>query len=498
LKREFFGFPIWLLAIGLVCIIYHILVLPISPLPWFDETYFASMTLNFMETGEFNPKIGPLLDYYYPQSKAYGPGYFLVLASVYKFFGFGVFQTRIPGLLFGFITPFLGYKILKESGCKIIFCSFFVFLLLFDTIFLQNIHSGRMDSMALMLAFSGIYCLVVGLKNGSISSFILTGLFFGFAILTTPRIAVCLIGPALFLGFSFLRRPGLDIFKRAIVVLLLVLAIYSIWVFWGFGGPIQAYNYFFGAPNEKLYFNNLASAYMDARQYVPFFQIPAICISLLGVIYLLATNKLNQAPIFWIFILNLVAYYYLVYDTGIYSIFSVPFVYGLILYALNAVPLPFESKFYLKWILYSLLFFNIALFASKNILVWATSNTREMSTVQEQISKVIPKGSRVIGEEIFYYAVINSGSDFQYLDRGADGPRRRNYHEKVYDYQYVISRVPASSKAEFDYYNASAHLKLVHEIKFPKASGSFVAFRSFLAQLGFYFPRGYEGKIYRR
>jgi len=498
LNRTFFDLPLWLwlTLISLFC--YHILVLPISPLPWFDETYFASMTLNFMETGEFMPKIGPMLDFYYPQSKAYGPGYFLALSLVYKLFGFGLFQTRIPGLICGFVILVLGFKILRLSNLSVIFCSIFSILLLFDPIFLQNIHSGRMDSMALMLALGGIYSLLKGLDKSKFWWFFTSGILFGLALLCTPRIAVTIIGPALALTVLFFLKPSKSLFWKSISTLSLIIGLYSLWIFWGFGGPVEMYNYFFGAPKEKLGFNSLAGGYISSSLYFPKFQIPALVLAGISVIYLLISKRLKQSFLFWICLINIFVFYKLVNDTGIYSIFLILFIYMLILIGTNEFGAKFKLAKEANVVLSALMFFNFSTFSVKNILIWTYSANRNSKIVQAQITRNIPKGSRVIGNELFYYFIIKSGSDFQYLERGADTPRRREYHEKIYNYEYVVSSDPPSNINEFNHYAERGNLKEIHKIKFPKPPGWQIRLRSVLAQLGFYFPNGYEGKIYKR
>ncbi len=456
------------------------------------------MGLNFLETGTFEAKISPMSDFYYPQTKVYGPGFFLVLSSIYKLFGFGIFQTRIAGLIFGFITILTGFKILKAHGVKEVLCSSFVLLLLFDTIFLQNIHSGRMDSMALMFTFLGIFQVIKVLQNKKWINFILVGLFFGFALLTTPRIAVCLIGPTIILIVFFLYEPSISLFIKCLSVLLAILSLYSIWVVWGFGGPIEFYSYIFGAPKVKIKYESVAAIYISGNGYIPKFQIPAILLSAVLLISSLIIKRKYFDSLLWISILSLVPYYLLVKDTGIYSIFSIPYVYLIICISINTI---FNNKilgtnlFFLSKIIIAI---NILIFISKNSLVVLFSSERKSESIQKQIENTIPKGSRVIGEEIYYYLVKRSGSEFQYLDRGADTYNRKLYHENKYDYQYVISRDPPANINEFNYYNLKGDFKLIHKIEKPEIPGFLIKLRSYLANFGIIFPKGYEGTIYLR
>jgi len=497
MKREFLGIPVWLLVgIGLL-FIYHLFTLTISPMPWFDETYFASMTLNFVEKGEFLPPIGPMLEFFYPQSKAYGPAYFVVMAGVLKVFGFGILQMRIPALLFGFLFILTVYKILTISNIKQSLRIFVVLLLLFDPIFLQNIHSGRMDSMAILLVVLGIYQLLVGFRKNLFIHFAACGFFFGLALLTTPRIAVNLAGPGLIAAFFYLSNPNWKRFFSLLIIPLLVFGLYSIWVFWGFGGYEQAYNYFFGKPKEALYFQSLAAIYVSSRKYIPPFQYPVLFV--FGVF--LSINvyfRRNTEWIFWISIFNLLSFYALVNDTGIYSIFSMPWIYiGLACIAQSFFSME-RIESIMRIALSCVFLLNLSLFFLKNTVIWLYAGSRNISIVQQQISKNLPKGSRVIGDEAYYYFILNSGSDFQYLDRGAATHQRINYHENIYKYQYIIVRNPPMNQFAFDHYTKALAPHEIAKIKMPVPSDFAQSLGRILTKLKIEIPKGYEGTIYKR
>jgi len=81
----------------------HLATVMISRLPWFDDTFFASIADSVRRTGQFTLGVGPLwID---GPVYLYGPVYFLTLAGVFDVFGFGLTQTRVPGLLCGFGRP---------------------------------------------------------------------------------------------------------------------------------------------------------------------------------------------------------------------------------------------------------------------------------------------------------------------------------------------------------------------------------------------------------
>ena len=489
--------PVWLWVIWALALVYHLLTIEISPMPWFDETYFASMTLHFQKTGEFMPQIGPMLEYYYPQSKAYGPAYFLVIAASFKVFGFGMIQMRIPALLFGFFSIPVVYKILGLSNIQAGFRNFVFVLALFDPIYLQNIHSGRMDSMALFFAFGGIYFLLKGFSQNSFIFYLGCGLSFGVALLTTPRIAVSLIGPVVALILFFFSKPTTKQFFFSLSVAILIAALYSIWVFWGFGGYQEAYQYFFGKPKEVLYFKSLADGYISYKKYIPVFQIPVLII--LGVfISLTVYYRRAMVWIFWISMFNLVAFYTMVNDTGIYSIFSMPWAYICLACIGQSFTLFVFQEKMLKIGMIGLVALNVSIFTLKNTVIWLFAASRDTEIVQKQVSQLIPKGSRVIGDEAYYYFVMKAGSDFQYLDRGASTPQRIDYHKNQYKYDYIIVRNPAANPFELEWYFKSQTHKEVGSILVPRSGNTAQNLSSLLSKIKIEVPKGYEGKIYKR
>lgn len=494
---DFGKIPFWIWILWGTALGYHILTIDISPMPWFDETYFASMTLHFQKTGEFMPQIGPMLEYFYPQSKAYGPAYFLVVASSFKLFGFGMIQMRMPGLLFGFLSLLLIYKILSLSNIWAGFKNFVFILTLFDPIYLQNIHSARMDSMALFFVLSGIYFLLRAVNHDNLFFYVGCGLSFGIALLTTPRIAVSMIGPVVALILFFFSKPTVKQFCLSLLVAVFIAALYSIWVFWGFGGYQQAYQYFFGKPKEVLYFKSLADGYISYKKYIPLFQIPVLVI-LAVFISLTVYYRRAMVWIFWISMFNLVAFYTLVNDTGIYSIFSMPWVYiCLACIGQSLATFPFQVKL-LKVGMICLTILNVSIFTLKNTVIWMFAASRNTEVVQKQISERIPKGSKVIGDEAYYYFIMKAGSDFQYLDRGASTDLRIDYHLNQYKYDYIIVRNPPSNQFELQWYLKSQPHKQLGFILVPKAGSTAQSLSDLLSKVKIEVPRGYEGIIYKR
>ena len=145
-----------------------------------------------------------------------------------------------------------------------------------------------------------------------------------------------------------------------------------------------------------------------------------------------------------------------------------------------------------------LIILNISIFSLKNTVIWLFAASRNTEIVQDQISKIIPKGSKVIGDEAFYYFVMKAGSDFQYLDRGASTPQRIDYHRNQYQYQYIIVRSPAANPFELEWYFKSQPHQEIGSIRVPGAGSVAQSLSNLLSKIKIEVPKGYEGKIYKR
>ena len=75
---------------------FHLLMLSRSPIPYFADTFFASISHTFTQTGEMRLSVSPL--WMNGPVYLYGPIYFYAQRLVYEVLGFGILQSRILGL----------------------------------------------------------------------------------------------------------------------------------------------------------------------------------------------------------------------------------------------------------------------------------------------------------------------------------------------------------------------------------------------------------------
>ena len=383
--------------------LYHLLTLQISPVPWFDETFFASITTSYATIGKFNLGIAPFA--YNNELLIYGPLYFWITSFFTKIFTFNIFFFRLAGVLFGFSSLFIFYKVLRLF-LKSELSYLIIFAIAIDPIFNTSIHSGRMESAALFFAFVSIFLYFKAASKTfsypfTLVLFSVSGLAFSLALLTTPRIGVLL--PALgiiqllyiFNTFTWRKVLEITIFGTTLV------AVYFLWILYAFKSVHNFINY-----------------YSQFKGYVgsSWFNFPKqqILLIILTLISFLVGSFLNYRQFFTKLIIlstfTCLLFYLFVSDSGPYSVIIVPFLYAIMgtTTSLFYSSLKLRNKSIFKisrltpWIL--IISFNLLFFTIKAITIYVTSDTRNPQFINAFIKRCIPPGSKVIGEPLYYYS----------------------------------------------------------------------------------------------
>lgn len=208
-------------------------------------------------------------------------------------------------------------------------------------------------------------------------------------------------------------------------------------------------------------------------------------------------KKWRQPILFWISVVNMITFYKLVNDTGIYSVFCMPYAYFILVIGANQIEINWIKAKALPALVALILVLNLGIFTVKNLAIWLTMPAKNQSLVTGQIRKIIPNGSRVIGDEVYYYSVLQAGSDFQYLNRGASTYQRYAYHEKEYQYQYAIVRNPNQFEYEFNHYNRDKKLVEVGRISMPELSSTGKWLKRMLQKAKIPLSDSYQGIVYQ-
>jgi len=430
-----------MIVLGLAYVAAHLATLTISRLPWFDDTFFASIADSVRRTGRFNLEVAPL--WIGGPIYLYGPVYFLTLAGVYELFGVGLVQTRLPALLCGFGILVVGYLIQRRARVRAAAATTACALLAFDPTFHQSIHSGRTDSMALFLLLASFLLLQVSAGRSAWWS-AASGFLAALGVLTTPRPGYLAIPMGLILLWRWVLRPDRERALQAIAWGGVSLACLALWVAWAFGG----------IPAMLAYFASFSETYAGGGGGVRAIHLPVLLpvVALLGSLLVVRPRALRQELVFFC-LAGILGFYAFVKDkgsfSGLYAFFMTPLAYLLVGYGLcrlaEAMPASRPVRGLRYGVVGMLVAFNLGIFTARSLLEFLQRDSRAPTAAAQVIARHVPPGARVVGDDKFYFLARQAGADFQYLQRGGTEEERARYHAGPYGADFVISAEPDTS-----------------------------------------------------
>lgn len=459
-------FLIWLLL--LLYLLGQLLSLPYSPLPWFDETFFAHIARNWWQSGQLMASVA-----IFEEIKAYGPVYFILTGLSLGVFGFEIWAFRIVNFMFGIANLFWLYQLLKLRYPDLIRARYGLLLpILIDPFYHLSLHEGRMDLVALFFMLGGIYWALRGFAKPRYRFFIYSAMWVSLALLTTPRSGFMLLSLGI-VGAVFTFRDFKARWTYALTWALVLMGSYSIWVFYAFGDWLGLWQYYTEANEAWMYQKSLVDLFLGNSGYLPRQSYPIILASLVAVLlHVWAKGKAASHYTLYLSLLNVLFFYLLVYDFGPYSVFLLPFYYFLLVEALLLLSRWKLTLLYLAWL--GILALNLSYFSLKMYQIWLSLPQRDHVLADAFIKQHIPAGSRVIGEPMFTYAVLKAGSDYQYMDLYETLESREKRQRESYQYEYIIiTEHLAWRKPDIvEYYLSKAKLSLVAELSLPRSEAS--------------------------
>ena len=462
------------LVFGLILI--SLFTLTTSPMVWYDEVCMSSESLSFFTTGEIkltaNPHVltGEVLHY--------GPLYFLSTALSFKLFGFGIFQFRIVAWICAILIAFLlAYRTNITKGN-----SFYLFLLLVlsDVTFLKASHNGRMETLAIVFIVAA-FIVTFHSKNRSVLQYSLIGVMCALTVLVTPRSGFLLIPVAIQIlalifrkQFSFPKIIGMGV-SFAIPVL--------IW----FG-----YAYHFSIEEMVAEFKEIqavGSGFAGSHFRVSSVQIHLILAIAIIIVFDGVKDKFSFIKQYWYYLTGIILFYLIVKDYGPYSVYIIWIFYVLMV---NWA----EGNKKKLLIPIAVLLINFGFLSLKYFTVFSTLEARNMSYVTQEMSKIIPEGSVVVGDMRYFYSVHLNGSSFRYNEEDFGTEKFEKLHREKDDYDYLV----ISNKRNLDYpqvlrtYQSNSILELVGTIEMKEPEGKLIEF--ILSKFPLTYT--YSGSVYKR
>ena len=195
----------------------------------------------------------------------------------------------------------------------------------------------------------------------------------------------------------------------------------------------------------------------------------------------------------------------LVFDTGSYSNLVVPFSYTIIgttaslAYKGERMAAKSLRSLIASAPMFLVMTFNILFFTVKFLAIYITAEIRDPRYVNAFIKKHIPGGSRVIGDEMYYYAVRQASSDFQYMHMFKEDDERECYQREVYQYGYLLwsDKLQYTRPALLKVYQQKSRLVQVAAFHF-KSQKEFPFIKKILALLHIPVDKSYNCILFKR
>jgi hypothetical protein len=480
IPRLYFLFFVSVVALSLF-------TLDFIPLPWFDEVFFADMTHSLNKFGGLYLRFSPY--YYNEEILLYGPVYFWVQLVLAKALGLKVLIFRLLNFIAGFTFLLLFRNYLKESGHFDKNADLLWLILFLDPVMQFNLHSGRMDFMALILSFSGFLVFMLQKKTEKPLISVASGLLMASGFLTTPRILFFLIPAAIYLLVCFSNKY----FRALMIAFFAALVPVVIWIFYKFENPVAYIRYFSSVPIVAGHIGPLRGSASLWRYNYYFIWYLLIIFSL----FIQTENwfrfrKLNREAVFFCSVILL--FHFLVVEKGPYSAMIVPFYAGLSY--LSWKDMDSRSSLFkifpLIWRI-NLLFFFCIFLAKTGLGILNYSKTSEARLI-ERLPRSLLEGKKVVGSFEYYYIMNSLGCQFYGFQLG-EVYHRKNFHFNNVDFDYLILTKQEAACHQMIEYSKGGRLEKIQSITMPETAGSRLA-KELGAKLNLNVP-DYSAEIFR-
>lgn len=388
-------------------------------MPWFDEVYMSNISSSFMTTGKFSN----MLPVHQLGSEVveYGPVTFWIQSSFFRVFGESILVGRIINLLFGFALFFLLYNWIKNNY-TVLAARLVLLFLLTDMAILTLLMCGRLDFISVFLFSLAVFQF---LKSKNLAAVISSGLLFGLAFLSTPRMGVYLLAFAPFFLIECYTKKNIKetIIKYATLFIAFIIPV-ATWIFIMFGNIPNYIKHYTDNPiiTEHIGGNSILP---KTYQIVPFLTI------VLVLLYRFK-KKIKIPEHVWLFISIIILHLIFIKEIGPYSGMMMPFVY-LVLAMLIDKELIHDIK-YFKYVFVLYLSAMFLVFMLKDAVTILTFSSRNPIAYENQIAKeiTVTKQTKILADIKYYYILKDLNVSFKPFD-------------------YILDPVKAEDLQKFDY-----------------------------------------------
>lgn len=399
--------------------------------PWFDEIYYADGAWTFLTQGKFSIPV------YYPQGTGgalHAPLFFVIQAGVLKLFGMGIWQIRLLPLLSGLAVFLIFARLVFKTTRSDKYTFLFMLLFISDRAINFDLHSGRMDMLAVLFVLLSILLFERMLKWKGMAlpivGAVLAGLLLSAGFLIALRIAVATVPCVLLLFLYRSERQSLYYYMLIIYGITAALPVMA-WLWFAYGGVAGASN----VDGFSSHFGLLSSLVGNVFRRV--YEIPKMLLFYGTIIYLFCMHRdvIRRNFFFSMFTLITLGFVLFVIERGPYRAMFFPFVYFSILVSIHLIKHPPVKKLAIV-ALTGVLGINVLLSMPRLVYLVVNWPAIQQDKVAEQIYKEIPQGSRVITDFRFYYILMKNKCDVLIPNKNVF--TSIEYAEKDFDPEYIL------------------------------------------------------------
>lgn len=422
--------------------------LPYSHAAWYDETFMADYTRNFIETGKFWNTMDPKT----ATRCIYGPVYFLFTGLSTKLLGFNIFTYRLVGTVFYFLCGWMMYKCLSlplkgegRRGKGLGAVLSLIYLL--DVMCVRSSYSGRMEMVAVFFVLAAYWRFLryEGAKGSSGSKgskgssgskdALLVSLTLTLALMTTPRVVFVGAPLACYMLYLLWKEKR---YRLLLAYIAIPVVLYIVWLTYQHGSVMQFVENIMGKKQSTSSSNSgLSLTYFIGGNFVLRAYHYPLFLTMLVSLVMLARKKMFKTAL--IYVVPILTYYIFVFDTGYYSAFMVPFCFMAIAVGMQHLHDSNEHK-HLRHLVMFMFVFNLVSYVVIFTTTLATKNKRDEYRYEQWVKTHIPEGSNVIAPYQAYYAVVGNNCDFKRNTREAVPVDSlvKDFHTN-YDPDYIIT-----------------------------------------------------------
>ena len=380
-------------------LLFHLLSIAISPMPWFDEVCFADISNSLLEGNGFNLVLAPYLEHH-EHVVHYGPVFFTIQAGSIWALGLNTLGARLPAFLFSIASFFLFRNFISRTiGLNVNAWLLILIGLSLPTVS-STLHNGRMEFVGL---FFWVWSLHFISRKG-IAHIFIASLLISLMLLTSPRSLVLVFGHG-FLILWYNWNSVRTLFYKLIIFGGVIFLMEYAWALYSAGG-LMPYLDFMTSQSKGYIGGGFPFLPKDYPLLVLIFS------SIVAIAIRRRNGKLdikNELGWYCLSIINIVVYLFLVNETGPYLVYLV---FSILILTVSILRL---SNLWWRMGLVGFTATVVLIQFVKFGIIASEFENRSSEVAESVLNEHIPPNSVVLASDVYYYMLKEQGHTVHYL-----------------------------------------------------------------------------------